>query len=149
MVKDKKLLTILLITFSVLILDQITKWIVKSFIFSVYQVEIIKGFLYISMIKNTGAAFGILQQQRLFLILVPIVILLLFVYYYKDIPKDTLAWVSAGLILGGALGNLTDRLILGYVIDFVHFTFWPAFNVADSAISIGAVLYAYLLVRKD
>lgn len=70
--------------------------------------------------------------------------------YITQLPRQNLAvQISIGLIVGGALGNLIDRILLGYVIDFIQVGWWPVFNVADSAISVGAILLVLTLVRLD
>ena len=71
------------------------------------------------------------------------------IYYYDKIPKNKYAEISAALILGGAVGNLIDRVLRGHVIDFIDLRIWPSFNIADTAISIGAIgLILYLIKKK-
>ena len=92
----------------------------------------------ISYVTNTGAAFGILQDQTVFLVVMAFVGLAAIYLYYRNPPFDH--WLSAvaiGMMLGGAAGNLIDRVRLGRVTDFIDFDHYPAFNVADSAITVG------------
>jgi signal peptidase II len=92
----------------------------------------------ISHVTNTGAAFGILQDQAAFLVVMALVGLAAIYLYYRNPPFDH--WLSAvaiGMMLGGAIGNLIDRVRLGRVTDFIDFDDYPAFNVADSAITVG------------
>jgi len=92
-------------------------------------------------VTNTGAAFGILKDQTGFLIITTFIGLAAIYLYYRYSPFDHLvAPVAMGMMLGGAIGNLVDRLRLGKVTDFVDFPLWPSFNVADSAIVIGIAI---------
>ncbi|MEA3429729.1 MAG: signal peptidase II [Nanoarchaeota archaeon] len=101
-----------------------------------------------NFIKNYGAGFGILQNQTIFLIIVSFAILAGIIYYYKKIPKTTSYQTFTGLVLGGLLGNLVDRLFFGYVIDFISIGFWPSFNIADSALSIGIIGLIIWIIRE-
>ncbi len=109
------------------------------------------GFPRLTHITNTGAAFGLFQGQSLPLTIVALVgvaVLLLYAFLiYRHFPflDNRLVWVSLGLVLGGTVGNLIDRLRLGYVTDFIDFGFWPAFNIADSAVVVGVIILAYSL----
>jgi len=116
------------------------------------------GFLRLTHIRNTGASFGLFQDQTLVLAIVSIIgigiLLYLIFFMYRRLPflSTTPVKISLGLILGGMAGNLIDRLSSGYVTDFIDFSFWPAFNVADSAAVVGAVILAYSLLclaRRD
>ena len=111
------------------------------------------GFFRLTHVKNTGAAFGLFQDQSTILTIAAIIgiavllFLVLFMYrrfYFLNTMPGNL---SLGLILGGTVGNLIDRLSSGYVTDFIDIGFWPAFNLADSAVVVGAILLAYSLVR--
>jgi signal peptidase II len=102
-------------------------------------------------VTNTGAAFGILKDQTGFLIVTTIIGLAAIYLYYRYPPFDHLvAPVAMGMMLGGAIGNLVDRLRLGRVTDFIDFPFWPSFNVADSSIVIGVaiLLLGYAMFAK-
>jgi len=111
------------------------------------------GFFRIIHAHNTGAAFGLFQGYSFALTiiaLVGIVVILLYAFLvYHRIPylDNRLNGVALGLVLGGTVGNLIDRLSLGYVTDFIDFGFWPAFNIADSAITVGVIIFAYSLLR--
>ncbi|MFC2005371.1 signal peptidase II [Chloroflexota bacterium] len=110
------------------------------------------GLLRLTRVHNTGAAFGLFQDQAFSLTivaLVGIIVLLLFVlFFYRRFPlqDNRLCKPALGLVLGGTVGNLIDRLHLGYVTDFIDFGIWPAFNIADSAITVGIILFAYSLL---
>jgi len=99
---------------------------------------------------NTGAAFGIFPNQGGFFVVIAIVVVVAIVLYYRHLPAGSwLVRIALGLQLGGAMGNLIDRVRLGYVTDFVDVGFWPVFNVADSSIVIGVALIAYSLWQED
>ncbi len=104
--------------------------------------------LRIRYVTNTGAAFGILEDQTVFLVLMALLGLGALYLYYRNPPfNHWVVPVAIGMMLGGAIGNLVDRVRLGRVTDFVDVGWWPAFNVADSAISVGiaAIIGGYLL----
>ncbi|MBE9546522.1 MAG: lipoprotein signal peptidase [Proteobacteria bacterium] len=142
----------------VVLLDQITKFYISSSM-SVYDsTPVIDGFFNITYVRNAGAAFGFLAKaspmiRSLFLIGVTIAVILLIIYYiWKIKAEEKLFVLPLSLILGGAVGNLIDRIRFGEVIDFLDFYIgschWPAFNVADSAISVGAIILVFEMFRK-
>jgi len=112
------------------------------------------GFFRITHIHNTGAAFGLFQGHSFALTigtLVGIAVILLFallLYRHSPYLDNMLSRVALGLVLGGTVGNLIDRLRFGYVTDFIDFGFWPAFNIADSAVTVGVIIFAYSLLRS-
>ena len=134
----------------VLVLDQASKWIMTSWL-SLYETVAVMPFFNLTMAHNTGAAFSFLAQaggwQRWFFAAVAAVVSVVLLVWLKRLTATAkLEAVSISLILGGAIGNLVDRISLGYVVDFLDFYnyygsyHFPAFNIADSAICIGAVL---------
>lgn len=131
----KKIYFISLISIMIVIFDQLTKYL-ASFM---TKVLIITNFLNIELIKNYGAGFGILQGQRFLLTLISLLVVGIIIFYFKKIPENKYIQIFIAILLGGTIGNLIDRLFYGYVIDFISFSFWPAFNIADSAICIGAI----------
>lgn len=148
---------LLLIGSAVVFLDQLTKLLVVKFLPLHSSVAVIPGFFNLVHVRNTGAAFSFLAGgyttwRQVFFVTVSIVGMAVILYVYQGLKRDD-RWArgSLALIFGGALGNLIDRLRLGEVIDFldvyVGSYHWPAFNVADSAISIGAVLLLLFLLR--
>ena len=152
-----KLRISLLLAFVVLILDLGTKqWVVRTLSHG-DQVPL-TDFFNLVLTYNAGAAFSFLSEaggwQRWFFTIVAIVASCVIAYLLHRHTKDKLFCVALSLILGGALGNLWDRVTLGHVIDFLDFHVsgyhWPAFNVADSAITMGAILLvADSFFRKD
>jgi len=104
----------------------------------------------IHYVTNTGAAFGILKDQTAFLILTSLIGLAAILLYYRHPPSEHFAVpIAVGMMLGGAAGNLLDRLRLGRVTDFIDFPLWPAFNVADASIVVAVItlLAAYAILQ--
>jgi signal peptidase II len=135
----------------VVVLDQITKRLAEerleqSGLRSV-PLPLVGDFLRFTYVENRGAAFGLLQDQTAFFVFVGLVVIVVIGASYRYLPQSGfLLHLALGLQLGGALGNLIDRVRQGYVVDFVdfgyHSNWWPVFNVADSAIVIGVGLLA-------
>lgn len=130
---------------TVLILDQATKELIRTrlaFGEIWMPIEAIRPHMHIVHWNNTGAAFGMFQQGGMLFTILAFVVSGAIIWYYRD--SDSATWpvrIALGLQLGGALGNLTDRLVHGTVTDFIWFGFFPAvFNVADGAISLGVAL---------
>ena len=142
----------------ILVLDQVTKIYVDSRMNLHDSIPVIQGFFNITYVRNPGAAFGIFATssplfRAVFLISVTVGALLLILYYVTTVKeREPLLHLGLSLIFGGAAGNLIDRVRFGEVIDFLDFYIgsqhWPAYNVADSAISVGAVLLLVSLIRK-
>jgi signal peptidase II len=136
----------------ILALDQGTKYLIVQRI-PPYQawmpVPALAHLFNLTFITNTGAAFGLFQDRSLVFVVVAVVISIGIVLYLRQIPhEEWLMRVALSMQLGGALGNLLDRIRLGYVVDFVDFHMWPVFNFADTFIVVGVGLLAYcLLVR--
>ena len=130
----------------VILLDQITKLVATKTMELHDSISVIPGLLNICLVHNDGAAWGMLSGQRLLLVLLPVVVCVVLWFSRKEIAKGgILERLFVGLFLGGMFGNLIDRIVHGYVIDFLDF-YWgmshfPAFNVADSAICISVFLY--------
>lgn len=101
-------------------------------------------------VHNTGAAFGIFPQGGSIFLVIALVVSAVILYYYHQLPADAwLARLALGLQLGGALGNVIDRVRLGYVVDFFNVEYWPVFNVADSCIVIGVLLLGLEILREE
>ena len=145
MVTKQKHYLFFIVAALVFVLDQLSKLAVKGL---QQPVVLIPSFLQVTYIENTGSSFGMLQGWSYFLAAMGIIIIIAFLLFFRSFPKDLLAIAAIGLILGGALGNTVDRLLLGHVVDFIDFSFWPAFNIADSAMTIGVVLLIFESFRK-
>ncbi|MGK2953706.1 MAG: signal peptidase II [Thiobacillus sp.] len=132
---------------AIIVADHITKWWVSSTLDYQEAVPVLPFFSLV-LVHNTGAAFSFLADaggwQRWFFIGVGVIATVIIVRLLKHHAHEPRMALSLALVLGGALGNVIDRVVLGYVVDFLHFHYrgfaWPAFNVADSAITIGAAL---------
>jgi signal peptidase II len=146
----KRSLPYLLLMLAVVVLDQASKAVVVRAIPLHDYVPLVDGLLSLSHVRNHGAAFGLLSDwnlpyQSLLLSALSLAALVAIAVYFLRLPKAArLPRLSLSLVLGGAVGNLIDRVRLGYVVDFVHVYWrdfqWPDFNVADSAITIGVAL---------
>jgi len=141
---------IFIITLCILCIDQLTKLLASQNLLLNQSQPLIKGIFHLTLIHNRGAAFGILKNQvQLFIFLSILAVILIYPALRNNKYKEYSFYnISLALILAGALGNLIDRLRLGYVIDFLDFRIWPVFNVADSAITIGAILLAWSMLRS-
>jgi signal peptidase II len=157
-VKHDKYLKLVAIAGLIVILDQITKAVIRNTLTLYHSITVIPGFFNITYILNPGGAFGFMANKSpflrnlLFILLSSLAVCLIF-YFYKHTPKKySLLSTCFALILGGALGNLIDRIRFGKVVDFLDFYIasyhWPAFNVADSAITVGITIYVFHLVFK-
>jgi signal peptidase II len=139
----------------VLIFDQLSKQLSKLWIGATRpRIELLPGFLDLVYVENTGVIFGFWHNHtEVFagLGIASVVGILVFLYYFR--PATTLGAISFALILGGAAGNLIDRIRLGYVIDFISIHLqqlfhWPAFNIADAALTVGIIMLIYYLYRS-
>ena len=133
-----------LITVSVIVwADRITKLHFSNFLSLGESLPMMRGVLHMTLVHNTGIAFGMFKNQGIVFVIIPMIaaILLIFnIFYYRYNQRLSRVYiVSFSLILGGTIGNLIDRIYFGYVIDFIDFRIWPVFNIADSAITIGAI----------
>ncbi|MEJ2656785.1 MAG: signal peptidase II [Desulfobacterales bacterium] len=142
----------------VVFFDQLTKLLVVKYIPLFHSITVIHGFFNITHILNPGGAFGFLAHQnsslRNLLFLLASSIAICFIYYFYKNISDTQPLLASGLalIFGGAIGNLIDRIRFGKVVDFLDFYIgsyhWPAFNVADSAITVGIAIFVFHLLFK-
>ena len=142
---------VLSLIISITLLDQITKYLIRHYLYLGNSVPVISGIFNLSYTQNTGAAFGILQGANFFLISLSIVVLVLLVIFRRSIFGDGILYrIGIGLVTGGIVGNLIDRLRLGYVVDFLDFHWktrhFPAFNVADAYICVGVGLYIIMQI---
>ncbi len=144
---------ILILSLIFLIVDQISKILVVKFL-DLNSVTVIKNFFYLTYTNNTGAAFSILTDKRIFLVLVGIIIIILLIYYLKKHQiKNTINKIAFALVIGGSLGNLIDRIIRGSVVDFIDIKIFsynfPIFNLADTFITIGVLLLLININKEE
>ena len=138
-------LMFLVVAVLVVVLDQITKRAAEDRLRGQRSVSVLDDILRLTYVENRGAAFGLLQDQTTFFVFVGILVIGVIAASYRYLPRSGFRLhLALGLQLGGAIGNLIDRIRQGYVVDFVDFGYrsnwWPVFNVADSAIVVGVAL---------
>jgi signal peptidase II len=153
-----KYLKLALIAGLVIVFDQITKAVIQNTVPLYHSITVIPGFFNITHILNPGGAFGFMANKSLglrkllFLLISSLAICLIFYFYKKTPRKYSLLCACFALILGGAVGNLIDRIRFGEVVDFLDCHIgsyhWPSFNVADSAITVGIVIYVFHVIFK-
>lgn len=143
---------VVIISVVVFVLDLITKYMIQNHI-ALQNVEIIKGFFSLTYAENTGMAWSLLSGKQAFLSIVSAIAIGVMIYYVVAKNLDRFTKIALALMIGGAAGNLFDRLFLGYVRDFLDFIIFgydfPIFNVADSALSIGVILLIIASLIED
>jgi signal peptidase II len=157
MLKNKYIL-LTVVAGLVVLADQITKALIWKYLPYHQSVTVIAGFFDLTHIHNPGGAFGIMANMGesvrtvVFLLASSLAVGLIFYFYKKTPPSFIFLAIGFALIFGGAIGNLVDRVRLGVVVDFLDIYIgkyhWPAFNVADSAITVGMVIFGYHLLFK-
>ena len=147
---NKKILLISTIVFA---LDQISKAIIDFTLTLSKSVKIIKNFFYLTYYQNTGAAWGIMANKTYLLIILSIIVLIIIYRYMYSFKLNKRNLLAFGLLLGGIVGNLLDRVIFGYVRDFLDFKIFgynfPIFNISDCAIVIGIFLLIIAIFKKE
>ncbi len=152
-VRDRTLPSIIGIALVVFFLDQATKFLILQNIplgesWSLFPA--LERLFKFTFITNTGAAFGMFPQLGSIFMVVAIIVIIAIILFYHHLPiKNPWIRLSLGLQLGGAMGNLLDRLMHGYVVDFVDIGFWPIFNLADLSIVCGVAILAYHLWNEE
>jgi signal peptidase II len=147
------------IALSVFILDQASKAAARHFLALGQSVPLIPRVFHLTLVHNTGAAFGFFKGATVLLAAISLACVAVIALWFGDhrffkkvLPfeeTDRASLFSLGLVLGGACGNLLDRLVFSYVIDFIDWRVWPVFNVADSAITVGGVLLFFRLMKAE
>lgn len=139
--------------FIIAILDQAAKIFAAGLLPSAKTIPLIEDIFHLTYVENTGAGFGVFKDYTwLLTVLTIVVILAVLIYYVVKRPKNKLLVTALTFMMGGAVGNVIDRVRLGYVIDFFDFTLidFPVFNVADCFITVGAIIFAvYVLFFSD
>lgn len=144
---------IFLISVIIFIIDGLSKSIISTYLKLNQSIEIIKDFFYLRYIHNTGASWGILENNRILLIIFSIIAIILLIRYSYSFKKTKLNTYGFGFLIGGILGNLSDRIINGYVIDFFDFIIFnydfPVFNIADIFIVFGVIILIISILRGE
>lgn len=137
------------ISIAVVLLDQMVKRFIMSDMTLGMSIPVWPGIFHITYIQNPGAAFGILAQQRWLFIAVGFLFVCAAIYFRRRLRRES-RWLQWGmaLLLGGAVGNLIDRILWGNVVDFLDFRVWPVFNIADISIVVGVGCMMYALLRR-
>ena len=137
---EKKYFTVFSIVFVVILFDQVSKFMINTYLNLNQSLPVINNVFHLTYILNTGAGFGILQEQKWLLIFISLMVIGFILYYLGKIrAKEKTLQILIGIVLGGTIGNLIDRFAYGFVIDFLDFGIWPIFNFADSFLTIGVI----------
>lgn len=139
------------VAFLIVLADQLSKYVVLRTLLEGESIPIIKNFFHLTLVYNTGVAFGLFAGHlNLLLIFISLSILFLIFFSFSLAGENLSRQLCFALILGGAIGNWIDRIVFHAVIDFLDFRVWPVFNLADTAISLGVTFYLILLFfEKD
>lgn len=138
------------ISFIVLIIDQITKYFVSRNFYLGESVQVIPNVFHWTYILNPGAAFGMLDGSRWFFVAIAVLVSVGVWFFRKELQQEpAMVQTGAALFVGGAIGNLIDRIFIGKVIDFFDFRIWPIFNVADIAICVGVGLIIWNIIMTE
>lgn len=136
----------LIISIFILAADMLTKYLVQQTMKPYESIPVLKNVFHITYVQNTGAAFSILRGKTLFFTIVSCAVILAILFILMKYPiKSKIFKIVMAIILGGAVGNLIDRLRYGYVVDFLDLRIWPVFNIADCAIVVGVLVLVYLI----
>src|SRR5574344_1482556 len=138
------------ISFLVILADRLTKMLVMNRMQEGMSIPVVQGFFNFTYVLNPGAAFGMLPNNRVFFIALTVAVLVIAFVARKQIAKEG-PWFTYGmsLFLGGAIGNLLDRIKTGLVVDFFDFIVWPVFNVADIAICVGVGMIIWSVLKDE
>jgi len=147
-IPKKSSLIFFLISLSIVLSDQVVKYFIRNSMNIGDSIAVINNIFHITYVTNFGAGFGIMQGKTSLLIWFSIVVIGIILFYYDKIQEKKSLQIFSGLILGGTLSNLIDRLLFGFVIDFLDFRIWPVFNIGDSCVCIGAVFLMIYIIKK-
>ncbi len=134
----------------IVITDQAIKYFIHSSMKLSQSIPIINNILNLTYVRNTGAAFSLFVGFSSYLVIIGLVVAAAVVYFhYKGPQSNYYLQIGLAFVLGGSLGNMIDRIIHGYVIDYIDIMIWPVFNLADIMINIGVILIAYKLFAEE
>lgn len=137
------------IAFLIAALDQTLKYLVNKYMVLGQSLPLLGNFFKLTYVRNTGAAFSFFVGFSPYLAIIGLAVSVAVVYFHHRIPsRNYFLQIALALILGGSLGNLSDRIFRSYVIDFLDFTVWPVFNLADIMINVGVLMLIYKLFER-
>lgn len=142
----------LLLALFIVVIDQLSKFYIQTHMVLGMSIPVIQNVFHITYILNAGAAFGLFENQTAFFVIIAVCMVVAAIYFYPRIPKQyRLLRFGTGLIVGGAMGNVIDRIKTGYVVDFFDFRIWPIFNIADVGIVCGVscIIYTIIYLYKE
>lgn len=147
---NKKMFIVAILT---LIIDQVSKIIIEKYLIVKNSVTIIKNFFNLTLVYNKGAAWGLFADNKILLILITVIATIVIIHFLRTFQNNTRNNIAFGMILGGMVGNLADRLLLGYVRDFLDFKIfsynYPVFNISDIAIVVSVFLLIYAVLKGE
>lgn len=148
--KNKKIIWIIGL---VLLIDIFSKLLVSKFMIENQSIKIIDNFFYLTYAHNTGVAFSFLSGNIPFIVVMTFIVIVLMIKYVYSKKLSKFEFVSYGLVIGGAIGNLIDRVVYGYVIDFIDIYIfgydYPIFNIADSCIVVGIIIIFIISIKEE
>ncbi len=133
----------------VIFCDQLIKTLIRSNFLLYQSIPLVSDVFHLTYVQNTGAGFGILAGRQNFFIIIAVLIIIGLLIYKYQAPDHRLLDLALGLIIGGALGNVIDRIFLGYVVDYLDFRIWPVFNLADAMIVIGSGIFIFYFWKVE
>ncbi|MBP2626426.1 MAG: Lipoprotein signal peptidase [Firmicutes bacterium] len=142
----------LLLALFIVGIDQLSKFYIQTHMVLGMSIPVMQDIFHITYILNPGAAFGLFEHQTIFFVIIAIGMVVAAIYFYPRIPKQyRLLRFGTGLIVGGAMGNVIDRIKTGYVVDFFDFRIWPIFNIADVGIvcGVGCIIFTITYLYKE
>lgn len=149
---ERSVVPVFLLALVVLILDQLSKFYVQEHMEVGMSIPVVQDVFHLTYILNPGAAFGLFEYQTGFFVVIALSMIIAAFYFYPRIPQQyKLLRFGIGLMVGGAIGNLIDRIRTGYVVDFFDFRIWPIFNIADTGIvcGVGCIVFTIIYLYKE
>lgn len=141
---------VLVITGAIILFDQVSKYLVRAMMVPGESIPLIPKLFHLTYVQNPGAAFGIFAHRTTFFIVIAVAVILFILVFFQRVGRQQkLLRIGLALQLGGAVGNLIDRILLGHVTDFFDFRIWPVFNIADMAIVLGVAILCWEIIHAS